>query len=47
VSYIKILNFVENWHRRKIKEASNIHRRKASQNRDIGQECPPVITAPA
>ena len=37
---VKILDHEENWHRKKIKEAINVHREK---NRDIGQELPPVL----
>jgi hypothetical protein len=37
----RILALEENWHRRKIKEAIDIHREEPSLNRDIGQKLTP------
>ena len=37
----RILALEENWHRRKIKEAIDIHREELSLNRDIGQKLMP------
>lgn len=40
---VKIPKYEENWYRRKIREAINIHRGKPSLNRDVGQELSPVM----
>ena len=37
------LGHEENWHRRKINKAINIHTVKPTQNRGVGQELPPVL----